>query len=156
MGGGGPSNPGPSDGSSLLALVDSDGTIRIVADGVINAAGLDMRSEGGHLVPVPDSVGAAPFTFFLANTSNQITWGNLGTIVTFDGEWVSGARYTGPDPENDLMLAWGFGAVPVSFPAAFSGAVDAVDPTDPVVPEPSSSLLLICGLLGITLGRRRS
>lgn len=146
---GGGGNEGRSGG--LLAFI-VDGEISIVTEGSpISAAGIDIVSAGGHLIPI-ESGDSSPFSFFLSNRENQMTWGNLGTNVVLDGEWRTGVGYTGTDPANDLAFSWGDGAIPVRFPVVVSSAANV---SDTLVPEPNSSLLLMCGLLGLlTLSRR--
>ena len=109
-----------------------DGLIVVIAETPIEAAGLDFQSAGGNLVPVPDPPGSMPFTFFLSNTANQITWGNLGSTVTIDGELATQAGYTG-DPTGDLTTFWGDGPTPVEFTTTLPGGGD---PDPPVVEPP--------------------
>ena len=128
-----------------------DGKIVVIASEPVEAAGLDFQSPAGRLVPVPDPPGASPFTFFLSNTANQITWGNLGSSVTIDGELATEAGYTG-DPTGDLELFWGDGATPVAFPVSVGGPVT---PPNEVVPEPASGALAAFAVLGMLGFRRR-
>jgi|GEM_PF-5908495 len=93
------------------------GNISVSAEGGdVVAAGLDFTSAGGNLVPVAgDPASAAPFTFFLSNTANQVTYGNLGNSVTFaDGSTteLSVGAVAGAD---DILAAWGDGPNPVNF-----------------------------------------
>ncbi len=121
------------------------GNITVTASGDVAAAGLDFTSASGSLVPAPGT-DAAPFTFFLSNTANQVTYGNLGNNVTFaDGSSteLSVGAAAGAD---DIVAAWGNGATPVAFP---------VGPSNPVVPEPASATLLgLAGVLGLAFRRR--
>lgn len=119
-----------------------EGKIVIVASEPTELAGVDLISANDLLVPVPEDVGSAPFAFFLANTSGQVTWGNLGSSVTLDGEWETGAGYLGDDPATDLTASWGSGVQPVSFPVNN-------------VPEPTTALLSIFGVLGFLGFRAR-
>ena len=125
-----------------------DGFIVVIAESPVEAAGLDFVSAGGNLVPVPDPPGSSPFTFFLSNSPNQITWGNLGSTVTIDGEFVTQAGYSGDNPEGDLTASWGMGATPVAFPVT-------VPSTGPVVPEPTSGLMAAFAAIGLLGFRRR-
>ena len=102
-----------------------EGTVVIFAAEPVEASGLDFMSPAGRLIPVPDPPGSSPFTFFLTNTSNQITWGNLGSTVTLDGAFNTQAGYTG-DPVGDLTAAWGDGPTPVNIPVSLSG--EAIPP----------------------------
>ena len=121
--------------AQVAGTVNEDGIIVISGNGE-EAAGVDINSAGGHLVPVDG--GAAPFAFFLSNTANQITWGNLGTAVTLEGEWVTGAGYTGDDPAGDITATWGSGVTPVAFPV--TGGTP-VEPPSEVIPEPATGIL---------------
>ena len=64
------------------------GLISVTAvGGSVAAGGLDFLSPSGQLVPVPTVNGmrdASPFAFLIDNESTQVTFGNLGTPVTFD------------------------------------------------------------------------
>jgi|GEM_PF-3108603 len=94
-------------------------TIVLFASESVQAAGLDLQSDAGRLVPVPDPPGAAPFLFFLSNTPNQITSGDLGRTVTIDGAFNTFAGYNG-DPAGDLRVSWGDGPTPVNVPVSLS------------------------------------
>lgn len=59
------------------------GLISIDTQFEFETAGLDFQSPEGNLIPVPDSVGPSPFTFFLSNTPIQVTYGNLGSVAMF-------------------------------------------------------------------------
>lgn len=85
-----------------------EGRIFLFADDPAETAGIDLQSSAGLLVPVADPPGASPFTFFLANTQNQITWGNLGNTVLIDNAWEA-AGYTGDLETGDLVGFWGDG-----------------------------------------------
>ena len=103
-------------------------------DQPIRVAGVDLQSAEGLLVPVPDPPGPAPFTFFLANTPNQITWGNLGSTVLIDGVFETEAGYLGDPTSGDLLAFWGDGATPVSF--GFTVADSLNDSVSPAVDPP--------------------
>jgi len=90
-----------------------DGKLVVIASD-LKVAGIDLVSEKGLLVPVPDG-DPAPFAFFLSNTANQITWGNLGSTFTIDGELVTEAGYTGDPTSGDLRAAVGIDSTPVYF-----------------------------------------
>lgn len=121
--------------AQVSGVVNEDGFIEITGNGE-EAAGIDLISAGGFLVPIPGN-DATPFTFLLSNTADQITWGSLGSTVTLDGTLVTGASYTGTDPLVDLTASWGDGADPVAFPVA------------PVIPEPTAGLLAVFAALGM-------
>ena len=92
---------------------EGGGAITVTASGGdVNAAGIDLNSASGGLRPAGD---AAPFTFLLADTANQITYGNLGTAVTI----ADGASLTltaGADAgTSDIVASWGKGATPIAF-----------------------------------------
>jgi|GEM_PF-3240664 len=135
--------------AALVGIVEAqisgevrDGNVVVIASEPTELAGVDLISANQLLVPVPEDVGSAPFSFFLANTPGQITWGNLGSAVTLDGEWETGAGYLGDDPATDLTASWGSGAEPVAFPVNN-------------VPEPSTVLLLVFGVMGFLGFRAR-
>ena len=139
----------PSSPSIVSGFVNEDGFIVLLATEPIDAAGLDFQSADGNLVPVSDEVGAEPFTFFLSNTSNQVTWGNLGSTVAIE-EFVTGVQYVG-DPDGDLVAFWGDGPTPVSI------AINLTGPGDELIPEPTGAVLAwfaMLGLLGLRNPRR--
>ena len=115
-----------------------DGFVVIRTDAPIAVAGIDLQSPAGRLVPVPESEGAAPFTFFLSNTPNQITWGTLGSTVVIDGTFATSAGYAG-DPTGDLTATWGNGPSPVAFDII---SPSVVAPTDPPVSQDLSGVAL--------------
>lgn len=99
---------------------EAGGNISVTAAGDVVAAGLDFTSDGG-LVPV-DGTDAAPFTFFLSNTENQVTYGNLGSNVTFaDGSTTM--LSVGAKAGATVAASWGKGAEPVAFPVAQAAPV---------------------------------
>lgn len=79
--------------------------------GRVDSGGVNLISRGGFLIPVADAV-ADPFTFFLSNSQNQVTFGMLGRTVAFeDGMWTSSVGYDlekaladGVDPLSDLSV----------------------------------------------------
>ena len=143
-------NPDPVPGP-LAGSINEDGFIVLSASESLAVAGIDLQSAAGNLVPISDEVGSAPFAFFLSNTPNQITWGNLGSTVTLEGDFVTGAQYNGDDPAGDLTAFWGDGPTPVAFAIGAAGGVA------PVVPEPSGislASLALLGLLGLRTRRK--
>lgn len=138
--------------AQVTGTINDDGFVVVTAETPVEAAGLDIISAGGLLVPV-EGTDASPFTFFLSNTPNQITWGNLGTTVTLEGDLVTGAGYTGDDPAGDLTAAWGNGPTPVAFPVT-AGTVEPPVGNE-VVPEPTAGLLTVFAALGVLGFRRR-
>ena len=92
---------------------EGGGKISVTASGDVNAAGLDFVSPGGNLVPVDGD--ASPFTFFLSNTANQVTYGNLGNSVTFADGSTTELSVGAAAGADDISAAWGNGATPVSF-----------------------------------------
>jgi len=143
--------PRPNTGP-LTGVIKEDGFVVLTASQPVKAAGIDLQSAAGNLIPVSDEVGAVPFTFFLSNTSNQITWGNLGSTVTLEGIFVTGAGYIG-DPEGDLLGFWGNGPTPIAF--AISSVADPIVP-EAVIPEPTALSLAWLAMLGVLgLNRRQ-
>jgi len=135
--------------AQVTGAINSDGFFVITGNGEV-AAGVDLISADGLLIPAADPPGAAPFQFLLSNTASQITWGNLGAGVTLDGEFVTGAGYTGDDPANDLTAAWGDGSNPVAFPIGAPAA-----PVDEIIPEPATGILSAFAVIGMLGFRRR-
>lgn len=107
---------------------EGGGNISVTASGGnVDAAGLDFTSAGGNLVPAP-STDASPFTFFLSNTANQVTYGNLGTSVTFADGSTTELSVGAAAGANDIMAAWGDGATPVAFNVNVSGGPGVIPP----------------------------
>lgn len=88
--------------------------------GDIVAAGLDFTSASGGLIPAPGT-DASPFTFFLANTPNQVTYGNLGSSVTFASGSTTALSVGATAGTADIVAAWGDGANPVAFEVSAAG-----------------------------------
>lgn len=135
---------------SLLAQ-DVTGWLRgdqsvVISGSKVELLGLDLKSAGGFLVPIPNN-DPAPFSFLLENISTQITYASLSDAVLLDGEIVLSARYVGPESTraDDLVGEWG-GPV-------LDGMINFQQ--TPQVPEPASNLLLIFGSL-MLLGFRHS
>lgn len=96
------------------------GAISVTAvGGDVAAAGLDFNSAGGNLVPAPG--GAEPFTFFLSNTANQVTYGNLGSSVTFADGSTTELSVGAAAGADDITGSWGMGATPVAFEVTVAG-----------------------------------
>jgi|GEM_PF-1589311 len=93
-----------------------DGKIVLISTEPVRAAGLDFQSVLGLLEPISDPPGPVPFTLLLSNTRNQITWGNLGSTVTIDGELVTAAGYTGDPTSGDLRLFVGIHTESIEIP----------------------------------------
>ena len=144
--------PAPNMGP-LTGVVSEDGIVVLIATEPIEAVGIELQSAAGNLIPVSEEIGASPFTFFLSNTSNQITWGTLATPVTLDGDFVTGAGYNG-DPEGDLVGFFGSGSTPVAF-AITAGTAAPVVPGNEVIPEPNAISLALLAMLGLVGLRRR-
>ena len=101
------------------------GLISVTASGGdVNAAGLDFISPSGGLRPVPPgdaTAPAAPFTFLLSNTANQVTYGNLGTSVTFGDGTTTELSVGANGGTGDIAATWGNVATPVAFEVAEAG-----------------------------------
>jgi|GEM_PF-1973726 len=106
-----------SQGETLVGSFPPEGgTISVTAvDGDVRAAGLDFISPGGGLIPSPDPPGASPFTFFLANTANQVTYGNLGSTVTISNGSTLELGVGALAGTSDIQAFWGDGPTPVPF-----------------------------------------
>ena len=146
--------PDPPEGDPVSGFINDEGFLVLAIDGTANLSGLDLQSAAGNLTPIEDPPGSAPFQFFLSNTPNRITWGNLGSTVTLEGEWVTPALYDG-DPATDLTAVWGNGATGISFAVSPSDAGFGGDVGNPIVPEPSSMSLASLAAAVALLGSRR-
>jgi|GEM_PF-2150451 len=138
--------PGP-----FATFPEGGGPISIAAEVELSTAGLDFQSPDGNLIPVPNEIGAAPFTFFLSNTPNQVTYGNLGGRVTFAAGSVTEMSVEARAGADDIQ--WFFGTGPGGGPIA--GRFD----TDNLVrelPEPAtgSPLNVVICVLGLSVCRR--
>lgn len=96
--------------AQLLGEVD-EGKIVITADRPVQVPGVDIQSAAGLLIPIPldgETAPADPFSFLLANTTRQVTFGILNGNVTLDGRWVTPVGYepTG-DFATDVTIAAG-------------------------------------------------
>lgn len=120
----------------------------IVLSGADELLGVEFTSADGLLVPSADD-NAAPFGFLLSNTNTQITFGSL-TAISLDGDVVLGAGYAGDIKSGDLVGTWGGAAegdpIPIRFPTMPPTDGGGTNP-DPVIPEPSTGVLALIGLL---------
>ena len=106
----------------------------VITGSELSLLGLDFKSRSGSLIPATGPVkfttvdveaelgdpSAAPFQFFLSNSPNQITLGNLGRESFLNGSVTLG-------------IGWSFGAadLTVDYGAAFTrGAADVDDLLD--------------------------
>jgi len=139
----------------LSGQLNQDGFLVITFTRRTSLAGIDLQSAAGNLIPVSNEVGAEPFTFFLTNTPNQITWGNLGSSVIFEpgDQFATSAGYNG-DPTGDLRGFWGDGGID-EFPISVSDAINPVAPSNEIIPEPGTSLLAWSALIGPLAFRQR-
>ena len=151
----------PTGFAQFVAELPIDGgpiTIRNYEDREWRLNALDFNSANGDLIPAPlisvtgfdgesQLVGdPAPFTFMLANSPNQVTYGNLGTQVTFAADSCT-VLTAGVRPNAEVFGSLGGGATPVAI------RVDLVD-TVCSVPEPGGGCLVALGLLGLLACRR--
>jgi|GEM_PF-2150452 len=121
----------PPDGASLIGTFPAEGgPISITATGGdVEAAGLDFQSESGGLIPstaFPDAE-ADGFTFFLSNTPNQVTAGNLGTETTFAEGITTELSFGVAAGTDDVQAFWGDGPTPIAFPISPDGLLDNED-----------------------------
>lgn len=128
-----------SAAAQIVASVNADEKVVLHGKNV-PLLGVELMSEGGFLIPVESNV-AAPFEFFLRNTTEQIIYGSLGTEVVVDGDLVLSAGYSNPKGfEGDLTGQWG--GPELDGPIRF-------------VPEPSASGMLLFAALLISRIRRK-
>jgi len=144
----------------LVAELPSGGgliAIRNASDFSVTTSGADFVSPEGNLVPAPlgfnDLVSDPfqelsgdpdPFLFMLANNPNQVTYGTLGSPVTFPPGSCTVLSAGVEANANDVIWSWGNGGTPVA------GPVELMQETC-AVPEPSAALLMGLGLLVIRL-----
>jgi hypothetical protein len=102
----------------------------------VNLNGYSIRSASGSLIPDGDN-NASPFAFYLSNTANDVTAGNLGLIAVTD--LALDAQY---GSTQDLVFEYGTSA------GAIAGEVN-------YVPEPATVGLLAFGGIAALLRRRR-
>lgn len=114
-----PSNETPNSGSgvriprpstvhrnNLVTVTLDDDNFIVLQGDEINLLGVDVISQGGHLTPVQGS--AEPFDFFLANTPNQVTFGNLGRLeLLADGRMWLPVQWDPSAGGEDLQVQWG-------------------------------------------------
>lgn len=94
---------------------EGGGAISVTASGGdVNAAGLDFASPGANLIPA-EGTDASPFTFFLSNTATQVTYGNLGSAVTFADGSTTALSVGAKAGATDITASWGDGPMPVDF-----------------------------------------
>jgi hypothetical protein len=86
-----------------------------------------------------------PWQFYLSNNADEITAGALGAQLVLDGslQMPWGVDVGGFKGEPDLVFSYGTSA------GTFQGNVVYI------VPEPGTLALLVSGLLGLLLWRRR-
>ena len=93
--------------AQIVASLDNEGFFVLNGDGE-ELLGVDIMSPLGALIP-PASNDAAPFTFLLSNTENQITYGNLGAATVIDGAVKLTARFDPFVNDPDVTVAVGIG-----------------------------------------------
>lgn len=146
--------------AQISATLNDDGHIVISGEDVV-LLGLDFTSADSLLVPA-EGGDASPFGFLLANSPEQITYGSLPIDpVTISGEVTLGAGYAG-DFDADvasksLVGSWGGledgDPLPIRFPTAPPMDGGGANP-DPIIPEPSTGVLALFGLLAAGFVRR--
>ena len=132
----------PSAGTVELHVNAVTGEMWLVGNGA-TLSGYSITSAAGSLVP--DGDGAAPFQFYLANETDDISAASLGVGVLVDGELALGAAFDTTPPLSlppDLMFSYGV------FGQGGSVSGDVI-----LVPEPATLGLLAMG--GLAMMRRR-
>lgn len=138
-------------GQTITAEVPIGGGFIAIAatNGDVRTAGLDFQSASGGLIPVAGGRDASPFTFFLSNTPNQVTYGNLGSNVEFANGSCTSLSVGAEAGTRDIQWFWG-SAFPVAQPIEFKETTCAQ-----TVPEPTTLQLIGIGLIALFLGRQR-
>ena len=131
----------PSAGAVELHVDIVTGEMRLVGNAA-TLSGYSVTSVAGSLVPDGD-VAAAPFQFYLANLTDDISAAGVGVGGLIEGELPLDAGYDTSEP-MDLVFSYGvFGQG-----GPLSGDVI-------VVPEPTCVALLALGALAALRRRRR-
>ena len=130
--------------AQVTADVNDDGFI--VLSGNEELLGVEFTSAAGLLSTTGD---ADPFAFFLAEGPEKITFGAL-SAVTIAGDVILNAQYSGDLKDGDLEGTWGGiedgDPLPIRFPTMPPSDGGGTNP-DPVIPEPSTGVLALLGLL---------
>ncbi len=138
--------PNDNFGGELVAFYPpGGGPITIVSTGgPLAVGGLELVAEPGILT---QGASPGPFAFFIPNSAapGNVTLGVLGTPVTVAGAVELDVFVSADAPIGSITATWGNGVTPTAI---------SVFPLT-TVPEPSSSLMVWFGMLGLLAVRRR-
>lgn len=128
-----------------------DGKVTVNVDGTVGISGLNLKSAGGHFIPIPPGTTdapATPFPFLLANNAYNVSFAALpGTNVDVTDQLVTDVGYT---RDNS------FARTDMAASAFATGRFLQVSfPTGVVLPEPSSGALGALACMGLLGFRRR-
>jgi|GEM_PF-6198690 len=97
-------------GLARFVVSTNDGRVHFATPRNLEAAGIDLLSPTGSLVPAEDA-NSIPYSFFLSNSENQITYGNLGHSVRYEAGTVTVLAAGVDAMENsEFVFSWGNGA----------------------------------------------
>ncbi len=118
----------------------------IFPDGPVDLSGVEFVADPDVLT---QGASAEPFSFFIPNAAapGNVTFGVLGTPVSLSDSIELDLTVSAGTPEGAILANWGNGSTPISF---------RVVPSNQLIPEPSSHVIVAIGLCGLlTLRRKR-
>ena len=118
----------------------------IFPDGPVDLSGVEFVADPDVLT---QGASAEPFSFFIPNAAapGNVTFGVLGTPVSLSDSIELDLTVSAGTPEGAILANWVNGSTPISF---------RVVPSNQLIPEPSSHVIVAIGLCGLlTLRRKR-